>query len=605
MKKNIFFLYLLTFFLVCEAQAAGITASLDRTSVAEGEPFVLTIKTDEMTNSVPDLSALEKNFRLLSTSISQNHSSINGQNTTQTVFKLRLLPLKNGSLPIPPLNFAGNQSPPLQIAVLQNAAAQNVNAASANINSGNNQGLQQKNNPQYSLSTKILSPKKQYYVQQQILYQVTLSDEGGLQGGEPLFNSKEADNWLIKSMGQPQVSHRYEDGKQIRDITFTYALFAQKSGNLKIPAVTFSGSALDNNQPTAINIAGSDVFNLSFQLPSIFGVQTPVELRAPARAIKILPVPSNYTGKWWLPAENVVLKSQWLSPSLKFKKGDAVSREITLTATGVVDTQLPELTFPPVEGLKQYPEKSVSQTILVDGKLTAVQKTVVVYIPETSGQLTIPRVVVPWFNIQTGQTELSAIEAETLTVGGNLTENDLNEPLPVKVTMPELSAENTTAQFSNSGQNQNIQTAARSLFSQPQFIYMTAAAAFLLGLLVSWLIFKCHAPKGGKPKCEMRRYPDYIVQKAYQNDFRSLRDGLISWATGFYPNRQIGNLKDVMSAVGDERFSSQVEMIMSQLYGDADNSEWNPKVFADIFKSIAKKKTKIKTDVLPLPPLYR
>ena len=83
-----------------------------------------------------------------------------------------------------------------------------------------------------------------------------------------------------------------------------------------------------------------------------------------------------------------------------------------------------------------------------------------------------------------------------------------------------------------------------------------------------------------------------------------MRDGLVAWATGFYPEHQINNLKDVASAAKNPQFSEQINIILAKLYNPQDESLWNPKIFSDILKDLIKNKNKSAKENPLLPPLY-
>ena len=67
-KLLIWVMFLLSLSLNC--QAANITAKVNRSPVPLGEVFTLTLTADESVNATPDLSVLENNFKVYSTSVS-------------------------------------------------------------------------------------------------------------------------------------------------------------------------------------------------------------------------------------------------------------------------------------------------------------------------------------------------------------------------------------------------------------------------------------------------------------------------------------------------------------------------------------------------------
>ncbi len=577
--KNFIFLMLLFVFLAYGANAAQIAGSVNRNPIPEGEVFVLTLKADKTVNAVPDLSVLNNGFQVYSTSVMSSSRIVNNNAQSSTEWQIALMAKNTGEQEIPAIHIGDSSSSPIKINVVKGKATDNSNHEKA------------VNESPYSISASIENVQQKWYVQQQILYNVTIKDAGGLQGGEPVFNTDSAKSWIIKSLGQPEINLINEQDRQYRQIVFKYALFPQKSGKLNIPAVQFNGYALQPDSNKGMTILSSDIFGFSLNLPSIFGVEVPVNLHVPAQEIEILPVPSAFSGKWWLPAEGVKLNAQWMTEKQNFRVGEPVTRQISLQAEGVTDSQLPDIIFTESPAFKQYPEKSVRKNFLKDETLVAQQTVVNVYIPEKSGNLLVPEVSVNWFDIKTGKPEKAIIPAEEIYVQGEgilpvATENTINQKLEDKIPQAEKNVDNL----------QNL---------PKELLFFVSFLAFMLGILLSWLFFKRRLPNvNEKPQCEPRKYPDYIIQKAFNNDFRSLRDGLVSWATGYFPEQQINNLKDVAAAVNNPAFSEQINIVIAKLYNPHSQELWNPKVFKDVFFNSLRQGAKSKKNKHPLPPLY-
>lgn len=584
-KLLILVMFLLSVSLNCEA--ANITAKVNRSPVPLGEVFVLTLTADESVNATPDLSVLENNFKVYSTSVSRQNYIINGKSSASTSWQIGLIALNLGEQEIPSVSIGKDKSSPLKITVVDgNSIATNNQKAG---------GKQAKVSPYY-LSAKVVNQDIKYYVQQQIDYEVTLTDSGSLRGNEPAFDINGADDWIIRGLGNPTVINKVdENGKPIRKITFKYALFPQKSGELTIPAVWFNGYTL-NNDMSPEDIFNQDIFNISIRMPSLFGMDKPVSLRAPEQKINILPVPSGYKGSWWLPAQRVQLQSKWDKDITNLKAGEAISRTVTLEAVGVTENQLPEINFPSAAGLKQYPEKPELKGGLYNQNPAAQEKVVNVYIPEKAGKIIIPAIKVDWYNTQTQsfeQAELPAEEIEVLPGNG------------YAAVEPQVT-EQTKADPEQKSEPENL---APMKMPQPQastksqYGYFGLGLAFICGLLLGYLLLRHQNKNRAKPECDTRQYPSFLIKKAYQNDFRALRDGLISWATGFYDDKPINNLRDIAKAAGDEEFSRQMDIILTKLYNPKDEELWNAKVFADSLERVIKNKSK-KTDKEVLPQLY-
>ena len=600
--KKITVLAFLFFYFVSNAGAAGLTASVDKTTIPLGEAFVLTLSADENINEMPDLSVLEKNFKIYSTSVSRQNYIINGKSEASTNWQIGLIALNPGNQEIPSVTIGKDKTTPVQINVIsvpvQAAASADETDPQSGVSKEDNSQVQAK----YNLQAFIENETQPHYVQQQIIYKVVLTDDGSFTGSEPVFENESAGNWIIRSLGRPQTVVKTTNGKKIRETTFTYALFPQKSGKQKIPEVWFNGYTVQPGIRTGFDVFNQDIFNFGINMPSFFGMDTPVSLRVPAKEIKILPVPENYPGNWWLPAEKVVINAKWLGEMPRFKAGEAFSREITLQAVGVTESQLPDILFPSSPELRQYPEKAVRQSGLVNGFPAAEMKVINVYIPKKSGRVLLPEITVDWYNIQTGTFEKAVIPAEEIEVEeGNVAAGITDTK--------DSSYEKQTTDSEKDKYLANLQSDSKeNIFqttdSKPEGMsYLILIAVFAAGMIVSWFLFR-QRPSAGKPQCEMRQYPEYLIKKAYQNDFRSLRDGLVSWATGFYPEHRIENLKDVAAASGDLRFEEQINIILAKLYNPQDESLWNPKIFSDILKDLVKNKKQTAGNNPPLPPLY-
>lgn len=558
--------------LTFSAQAYQLTAKVDSPVVALGQPLTLTITADDNVSETPDLSALQQNFHVYSTSVSRQTTYNNGQKSASTTWHIGLTPLNAGKQEIPAVKIGDESTLPLSLEVSTDAqpAGSGANVQTDEV---------------FTIDGHLLNTGNKFYVQQQILYNVIVTDDGTLQSGEPVFQTT-ADTWMVKSLGDPEIASVNHQGRRLRMITFKYALFPQKSGLMSIPAVTFRGQALSSDlSPSGFDPFGNGLFNINVNLSGIFNVSKPVNLFFPAQKIEILPVPSDFRGQWWLPAENVRLISDWTENNT-YKVGDAMTREIIMQADGVTESQLPEIKFSASPDWKQYPQKPLRQEKAQNNGLLSVQKINVIYIPQKSGSLNLPEISVNWFNVKTGKMETAVIAPETINIAPANNQPEMAETLEI-VDQP---------------QTQPISEAV-SKKSKTYAPWLWILPAFVLGALVSWLAFRPIRRKDVKPECETRRYPDFIIQKAYQNDYRSLRDALVSWAVGRYPEHSVNNLKDVAQAAADPDFEKQIDLLLSKLYQANSSEVWNAKIFVDAFQKVARQKKK-KQNHPPLPPLY-
>lgn len=564
-KKYIRTLFFLSFCFSAPAFAT-VSASVNTYSSDPQSPIVLTITSDNDSSQTPDLSVLKNLFNVVSTSVSRQSYIINGNAQNETKWQFSLIPLQKGKLNIPSIVVGNERTNPIEIHVSdqpQNLLPQNQNSK------------EQSAEALYELTTELYQTSDKSFVNEQIICAVRVYDNGSLESGEPSFEP--TTDFIIKSLGNPKIKQS-PDGKRV--ITYLFALFAQKSGELFIPKVVFDGYAYQ--KPALKNIFQGGLFQID--IPSVFGLQTPIHLEKEPQKIDILPKPENYSSNWWLPAQNLSVSAQIINPPQKIMQGNVFMREITLTAQGLTDSQLPELDFPSSSLVKTYPEKPVGETTVSDGGVVGVQKTIVSYIPQKTGQIVLPEIEIPWFNTLTGKNEIAVLEQQIINVFEN----------------PNIETED--AYLSN--QPNLLKTnQAQSLQHNQINPYFIALAAFFAGLFLAFFFFK-------KPKEKTKAKPSLISIKdlsfnAKRNDLKALRNNLILWAQKSFPNVQISNLKDVSNILGDTDFEFMIDKLSAALYNNAKETSFNSKAFIKSFKKALKnKKKKEQTKTEPIPPLY-
>lgn len=550
--------------------AQTFEAKVNRAEVPEGETFLLSVELEgAKTNSTPDFSVLNRDFTVYSVSNAYRTNIINGQVSQSQQWNLVLMPNKSGKLTIPAISLDNYQTAPLQInvgAVSQTAPAQTAAP----------------NRPRFKIEAE--ADNRSPYVQQQVNYTLTLYDTGGLQGEEPVFQSNNENDWIIKSLGAPEVNTQTIDGRNLREIKFRYAMFPQKSGVQEIPAVRFNGYYLtrDKRSDPFGRLFNDDLFFAGFGMTDVFATKNPVVLTAQPIKVNVLPAAAENGGNWWLPAEDVKLRAEFNPPKPQFKVGEAVNRTIYLQATGVIDSQLPELKFKSVKGLKQYPEKPQIEMRVENGKIIALEKIANVYIPSQPGDITLPEIAVNWFNVKTKTMEKAVLPAMTVKVVGEAAA-PVTPAVPTAVNNPAPQEINTLT----AGEETNL--------------YLLLGVAFILGILLCLVLIKLWGmilSAGG------RNYKRQIIRAAKAKDLRLLRDSLLAWATDRFPQRRILSLQDVDDAVNDKEFRCELDKLTEALYAE-NSQDWNEHLFIRVFNRINKQKKNNGRDNEPLPRLYK
>lgn len=596
MKK---FIYVWIFALIFSlpAQAQKLEATVNRNPVPQGEAFILSLTLKDARSALsPNLQPLEKDFNIYSIQNATNISYINGQQSQEQEWNVGLIALQPGKITIPSISVGNFSSQPLTLNVLEAGA----------IAETKKNGAESAQNPQPRFAMSGAIDNHSPFVQQQVNYTLTVLDSGGLQLQAPIFLDQNPEDWSIMQSAEPQVQTKTINGQTMREIKFFYALFPQKSGKLTVPEVRLNGQYLTKGQRNFDPFAAlfDNALNGSgFSFADTFAAVNPVTLTTKPIAVEVKPIPQANNGQWWLPAEKVSLAADWEPNNPKFKVGETVNRVIQLTAVGVIKNQLPNLNFPKIQGLKQYPEKPESDNVFINGKVAAVEKAAVVYIPTQAGNITLPEIAVSWYNTQTNKMEKSVIPAVTIKVA------PADGSSTAGATEPPKSSPDNQNSFDSREQNMEQVIDEAESFSVAEttpnsWLYLFVALAFGLGILISYLIFKPRQ-KEENALPTIRNYQKYIHQKATQKDFRALRDALIDWTATRHPGERVTNLKEVAKLNPQPEFEHQIGKLMEELYAN-NSANWDAVAFNKAFDKAYKSSVRgSESETLPLPRLYK
>ena len=574
--RNMFWKLFLLLIITNESLAQSFTATVNRNPVPEGETFVLTLNLQDVdTKDTPDLSNLSKDLTVLSISNGYRTSIVNGDVSKSRQWNLVLIPNKNGDISIPSIELEGLKTQPISLQVIP-AGSEDKLIEPKSIDT-----------PKFRIDGKIDNTAP--YVGQQVNYQLKIYDGGGLQGEAPFFVT-DNDDWTIRSLGDPVIETKVINGKSLREITFNYALFATKSGKLVIPPMRFNGYYLTKNtrQDPFARFFDDDQFFSGFGLHDVFASKTSIVLNT--KPIKIDVRPAAVEDGWWLPAKEIKLSAEFDNKHPQFKVGEAVSRTIYIKAVGVLDTQLPEITFAKVDGVKQYPEKPLTEMKIENGNVVSLAKISNVYIPEKSGEIILPEIKLDWFNTVTNTREVAVIPEYRVSVSG-----------PSKIEGAKQVVD-TDIIASN---NELSQTAPQSVeiiedVNNNKVIWLLIGA-FIGGIIITLVLIKIFSYLTKISDNQKKS----VISAAKNKDLHVLKDELLIWAREMFPRHHINNLQDIADAVNLQVFNKELDKIRETLYADNEKN-WDEKAFLDVFCKIAcQLKKRKKTINEPLPKLYK
>lgn len=375
--------WLLMIALLCAPSVFGaeISARVDRARLSIDETLQLLVRVSPQADTGPDFSQLEAQFDILGRTQNSQYRNINGQVEAFTEWQITLAPKATGKLIIPSFEYQGSYSDAILLDVTDAASFDQGSAP--------------------DLFLEVTVDKEQAFVQEQILVSVKLHTAIPLRIQDA--SALTASDSLIVNLGDTQYQKRVGDKvytiKELR-----YALFPQKSGALEIPLQTFTvitGSNRSWNNPFQIDTGGTR------------------RVRSQAIKLDIKPTPSQFTGKHWLPAQQLTLTEEGIDDTDNWIVGEPLTRKIHIAARGLTENQIPALSLQAPQGLKFYSEPADRKDqVHADGVSTQITETLAI-VPTRPGEYTLPGITLHWWNTQTQSPEVAQLPARTVTVINN------------------------------------------------------------------------------------------------------------------------------------------------------------------------------------------
>ncbi len=370
------------------AQAAELTASVDRSRLNSGETVELTLETSDVTQfGKPDLTALEALFEVRGTRQVNQLNTLNGDNRATTRWIITLLPKENGSVVIPPLQLGDAQSQPITVQVVESDTRENKNSLDPVF-------------IEASLDQSSVYVQAQAILTLRIYHSVSLYDDSSL---TPL----QIADARIEQLGDTRTYEKDLNGVRHGVIEMRYAIYPQHSGLLTIAPQTFSATLVDTQPSQDANAQGPK----PGKLMRVSSAEIPLTVK---------PKPLTYpVDAPWLPARSLSLSESWNPEPEHTQVGDSLTRSLTLKVEGLAASQLPALPATDVNGLRRYPDQPVLSNQSTDRGIVGSREEREALVPSRSGTIDLPTVDMVWWNTFEDHLEHSSLPARTLQVANN------------------------------------------------------------------------------------------------------------------------------------------------------------------------------------------
>jgi len=534
---------------------AAVEVVIDRNPVQVNESFQLVFSLDHSPARDPDFSVLQKHFLVLGNKRSNNISIINGEYLRSVKWTLQLIAKQIGEHVVPAIRFGDERSEPFKVSV-QPSALSSV--------------------PHDQQVLELTVDHSEVHVQGQVILTMRLlsaTDISAYQFGK--IPAQDLD-LVIEPLGDlRQYQTRIADRSYLV-LEQQFALFPQRSGQLDIPPVL-----AEVRLPSRSRI---DPFNNGGDIR---------RFRSQPLVIDVKPIPAEFGGQYWLPADRVELREQWPADLTGLVAGEPITRSITLIADGLTAAQLPEIELQAIDGIKQYPDQPVLQNSRSSKGIRAQRVQKVALIPAGPGVYRIPEISVNWWNRATAQLETAILPSRELMIGpdGEATEVAPIPALPLAADEVSQSVPETVAGTGNR--------------------FWLWLSLFLAGGWAVSAVYWWYSTRRGNSSIAqasevvgLREAGRALREACEKDDSAAARAALLVWGQGVMMPQRVANLGELVDLLGDE-FGQQVEALNHSRYAEQGEA-WQGRVLWELCQRLQKhnssKNNDLNPELLPLNP---
>ena len=409
MKKYIISLFLcLIGFVSPVLSQPNITIS--PTTVAYGNPIIVTFSDSETIETLPDLSMLQKNFMIRGQNQSAQTRIYNGIKTSEYYLKLTVFPHKIGTFEIGPFQWK-NKHFPAQTVTVQDAPVSAVQGQGTNVSQNVGQVA---SNAVFKLETMVENPS--VYIGETTIYKIRLYNNIGLM--QPQLELPFSDDYTLTPYGKEQLVQTTMDGQRVWLYERMFLLSPKKTGEIVISQASVFGSIPDTTAPRH-RVFGDSMFHDMFGDDPFFNMtiglpQKEVYKQSNLVQLTVKEKPADWQG-WWLPTKELSLTEDYKTTTVN-RVGEPIERRIQLKALGVEGHQLPLLTQSANDSFKVYANPEKRSQISMNNTIVGYEEIAFVIVPMKSGEITIPPISVEWFNTTTEKKEITTLPSKTFFV---------------------------------------------------------------------------------------------------------------------------------------------------------------------------------------------
>lgn len=362
-----------------------LEAFVDRNILQEGEVLNLRIVATDISDRHIDTSELEENFWVVNTQVSQSYVRTNLQTEKKTTWHIRLKPKSIGQATIPSLKVDKYKTQPIPIEVKERSQA----------------GKPKEGDPIFiesvlETSEPLLNSETRYIAKVYIREDIT---PNGLS-----LTSPKHDTVQVYENHDEKMSQVYIKGQRYQVVERQYFFYPRESGEVAISPPVLEGYYYKGAQGTR-RLPGFGFF--TEQYPEM------VHVAPETIQLNVKPLPESKPGVF--PARKVALKELSSLPQAPLKEGEPILREVLIEVEGFPSADLPPLTIN-LENVQVFIDQIKQEDEVTQNGVKGYRHYKITYLPNKSGEISLPGIQIPWWNTQTRALEVAELPEIQLQV---------------------------------------------------------------------------------------------------------------------------------------------------------------------------------------------
>jgi hypothetical protein len=527
---------------------ATVTASIDRADIELNESFTLELMTDANIDLQPDISVLEKDFHIGQGNQLSNTMITNGQIRRSKTWSYVLMPKRAGQLMIPSISIGTESSNPLIVDVSEPTYSPPGEA-------------------EVFITTEV--DYDESYVQAQVLLTVKIYRSVAVRQPalrDPVVSGAEV---LLELAGDDRSYEAVIGGTPYGVIERVIAIYPQESGEIELSPARFEARVLRNGRITGRKVYESEPLTVTV-LP------TP-------------PMPANHPDAVWLPARDLQLSENWSRDEAEITAGEPLTRHVTISALGQLETQIPAVEPPAAAGINVYPDKPELSRNIESGGIRGIRKDQYALIGVRAGTVVLPALEIPWWNVESGEWEVASLPERTINILGS------DDPVVVETAASTQSDVAATAIGPTVTVHSEFWRRASEIL----------AALLVITLFAWWWSSRPKgAPREPEPVPIHRQQAKFLKaarKAALAADASGVRVALISWGLLQWPDDAPRSIGVIASRVGSP-LAEELSALSRLSYGP-ESAEWDGATLAKALRSFAVLEDEHAENRELLPPL--